>query len=288
MRAQAADEAVRRVREPEPARIGLVEEEVGVAVPEGHVEMAAVPRQVRERLRHEGRDHPVLLGQGVHHVAEEDRAIARDERVVVGEVLLELAVRVLVVVRVVAPAELVAEARDRRQEVVAPGEAGHVVARLLERVVRVGDLDRAVVALPHEEVLELEPHPELEALLLRLRQHTPEDRPRAVRPLLALDGDVTGEAGEVRLPGDRRVAREIRDRRDVRVARHLADLARREAGEARALLEEPVERLARADRDEFRARPRVHVDELREHELDSASLHVLPDRVGSCHSDTSL
>ena len=56
----------------------------------------------------------VLLGERVDHVAEEDRAVARDERLVVVEVLLELAVRVLVVVRVVAPAELVAVARDRR------------------------------------------------------------------------------------------------------------------------------------------------------------------------------
>ena len=106
---------------------------------------------------------PRLLRQRVNHVAEEDRAVARDERVVVGEVLLELAVRVLVVVRVVAPSELVAVARDRRQEVVATRKAGHVVAGLLERVVRVGDLDRAVIALLDEEVLELEAHPELEA-----------------------------------------------------------------------------------------------------------------------------
>ena len=180
------------------------------------MEVTAVPRQVRERLRHERRDHPVLLGERVHHVAEEDRAVARDERVVVGEVLLELAVRVLVVVRVVAPAELVAVARHRRQEVVVPREPGHVVAGLLERVVRVGDLDRAVLALPHEEVLELEAHPELEALLLRLREDAAEDRARAVRPLLPLDGDVAREAREVRLPGDGRVARRGRGSRRCR------------------------------------------------------------------------
>ena len=56
---------------------------------------------------------PSLLGERVHHVAEEDRAVAARERVRVGEVLLELAVRVLVVVRVVAPAELV-DVRSRR------------------------------------------------------------------------------------------------------------------------------------------------------------------------------
>ena len=69
--------------------------------------MAAVAGQVRERLRHERRELVALLRHDVDHVAEEDRAIARGEDVVVLEVRLELAVRVLVVVRVVAPAELV-------------------------------------------------------------------------------------------------------------------------------------------------------------------------------------
>ncbi len=101
-------------------------------------------------------------------------------------------------------------------------------------------------------------------------------------PLLPLDRDVAREAREVRLPGDGRVAREVGNRSDVRIARHLPDLAGGEPGEARAVLEQPVERLARADRHELRARTRVHVDELREDELDSARLHVLPHRVGGC------
>ena len=48
------------------------------------------------------------------------------------------------------------------------------------------------------------------------------------------------------------------------------------------LVQEPVERLPRTDGHELRARPGVHVDELREHELDAARLHVLPDRIGCC------
>ena len=78
---QAADEVVGGLGEAEPARVVLVEEEVRVAVPERHVEVAAVAGQVRERLRHERREQPVLLGERVHHVAEEDRAVAADERV---------------------------------------------------------------------------------------------------------------------------------------------------------------------------------------------------------------
>src|SRR5262249_15249529 len=148
----------------------------------------------------------------VNHVTEEDGAVARHERVVVREVLLELAVRILVVVRVVAPPEVVAVPRDGRQMLVAPGEAGHVVARLVERVVTICDLDRSVLAARDEEVFELETDPELETLLSRTRHDPAEDRARAVRPLLALHSHVAGEPREVRLPGDGGVTREVGDR----------------------------------------------------------------------------
>ncbi len=145
--------------------------------------------------------------------------------------------------------------------------------------------------LPDEEVLELEAHLELESLAHRRLERAAQDRPRAERPLLALDRDVAREAGEVLLPGDGGVARQIGDRGDVGVARRLPDLTGGEAREAGPVLEQPVERLARVDRDELRARPRVHVDELREDELDPARLHVLPDGVrgyGLSHSSRLL
>ena len=240
------------------------------------MEVAAVAGEVRERLRHERRDAPVLLGERVHHVAEEDRAVAARQRVGVLEVLLELAVRVLVVVRVVAPAELVAVARDGRQEVVLPRQAGHVVTGLLERVELVRDLDRAVGVQLHEEVLELDPDLELVALRRRLGEHVTQDRARAVRPRLALDGDVAREARQVRLPRHEREAAEIGHRRDVRVARQLPDLARRESREAGALLDERVE-VRRGN--QLRARAAVEIDELREDELDAAVLHRRADRL---------
>ena len=133
----------------------------------------------------------------------------------------------------------------------------------------VGDPDRAVVVPLDEEVLELEPDLEVVAELLRPGELVAQDRPRAVRPRLALDGDVAGEAREIRLPGDEREAAEVRHRGDVRVARHLADLAGREAREPGAVVDEVVEVRGR---DELRARAAVHVDELGEEELDAAPL----------------
>ena len=220
----------------------------------------------------------------MHHVPEEDRTVAGRQRVVVGEVLLELAVRVLVIVRVVAPAELVRVLRDGRQEVVLAGQAGDVVARLLERVELVRELDRPVLPPVDEEVLELEAHLELETLFLRLGEHPAEDRARAVRPLLALDRHVTGEARQVRLPRNRREARQVGDRRYVRVGRHLADLAGGEAREPGTVGDEIVEV---GSGDQFRARARVHVHELGEVELDPAFLLNAPDLVERRHASSS-
>ena len=222
----------------------------------------------------------LLLGQLVDHVAEEDRPVAARERVGVLEVLLELAVGVLVVVRVVAPAELVDVAGDRRQEVVVAAEPVEVVAGFLEGVEGIGELDRAVVVQLDEEVLELEPHAEVEALRAGLLDLAPENSARVVGPLFSVDVDVAGEACHRRLPGDRREAREVRDRRDVGVARELSDLAGGEAGEARSVGHEVVEICCRH---ELGARPRVHVHELREVEVDSALLRLLADVVdGGC------
>ena len=67
------------------------------------VEMAAVPGQMREWLRHEGGDQTALLGQRLDHVAVEHSPVARGQRVGELEVLLELAVGVLVIGRVVVP-----------------------------------------------------------------------------------------------------------------------------------------------------------------------------------------
>ena len=121
---QPADELVGELGQPQAARVvgrvGL--EEVLAVLPQAHVEVAAVAGEVGERLGHEGRDQPLLLGQRLDHVAEEDGAVAGHERVVELEVLLELPVGVLVVGRVVVPAQRGDVARDRRDEVEVAGQ----------------------------------------------------------------------------------------------------------------------------------------------------------------------
>ena len=229
MRLQAADEPVGLLGQAEPARVvGRVAlEDVLTVLPEAHVEVAAVAGEVTERLRHEGRDQPALLGERLDHVAEEDGAVAGGERVGELEVLLELAVRVLVVVRVVVPAELRHVARDLRHEVEVARERAHVVTGLVERVERVGELDRAVVGHAHEEVLELRAEHELVSERARPLELAAQDRARAVGPLLALDVHVACEARDVRLPRQRGERADVGHRGHVGVVRLLADGAGR-------------------------------------------------------------
>ena len=164
---QAGDEVVGGVRQPVAVGVlgGLEEVLLARLVPERDVEVAAVAGEVAERLGHERGELAALLRHDVDHVAEEDGAVAGDERVVVGEVRLELAVRVLVVVRVVAVAELVRVARERRQELVVAVQRLGVVAGLLARIERIVDDELPVVVLAHEEELGLEAHLEAEAEL---------------------------------------------------------------------------------------------------------------------------
>ena len=119
------------------------------------MEVESVPGQIGERLRHERCRHSGLMGDRVDHVPEEDEAVGAREGVGVGEVLLELPVRVLVVVGVVGPPETVHVLRDGRQVVVHPGEALGVVAGSLGDVQWVCDLDAAAGGTANERVLGL-------------------------------------------------------------------------------------------------------------------------------------
>ena len=237
----------------------------------------AVAGQVRERLRHEGRDQPPLLRHRLDHVAVEDGAVAGRERVGVAPVLLELAVRVLVVGRVQPPAERVDVAHHLGDEVEVAGQRADVVAGLIEGVERVGELDPAVLGVADEEVLELVADLELVAGVRGARDLVAEDRPRAVRPLLALDRRVAGEPTDLGLPRQARERPGVRHRDQVGVVGRLADVAGREPGEPGPVGEQ---RLELGGGDQLRVRLRVHVDELREQELDPLLLDCFAYVVG--------
>ena len=165
VRLEPGDELVGDLAQAETPRVvaGIALEQVRLAVPKAHVEVAAVAGEVGEGLRHEGGDQAALLRHRLDHVAVEDRPVAGRERVGEVEVLLELAVGVLVVGRVHLPAQRVDVADDVGDEVERAGQRADVVTGLLERVERVGDLDPAVLGRADEEVLELAADLELDS-----------------------------------------------------------------------------------------------------------------------------
>ncbi len=222
--------------------------------------------EVAERLRHERCREACPVRQGVDHVPVEDDPIRRGERVGVGEVLLELAVRVLVIVGVVRPPEPVHVLRHRRQVVEHPGQALGVIARRLRPVERVRELDPAAGGPPDEEVLRLAADVVHQSALACLLQHSLEDQPRGVWPRLALDVDVALQHSEPRLPGCGHVGSRIRHRDHVGIRRALAHRASREPGEAHAPADQDIERL---DGNHLGAGLSVHVDEHGEEELDA-------------------
>ncbi len=245
------------------------------------MEVGAVAGQVRERLRHEGRDQAALLGHRLDHVAVEDGAVAGGQRVGVGEVLLELPVRVLVIGRVHLPPERVHVTDHVGDEVERAGQRPDVVAGLLEGVEGVGELDPAVVGLPHQEVLELTADLELESGLARAIDLAAQNRARAVGPRLTLDRGVAREPADLRPPGELDERPDVRDRDQVGVVGRLADVPRREPREPRPVGEQAFE-LLRGN--QLRAGLRVHVDELGEEELNPILGYRSPDVVGRCSS----
>ena len=151
-------------------------------------------------------------------------------------------------------------------EVEVARQAAHVVTGLIEVVERVGQLDRAVVAPADEEVLELRAEHELVAERTGALELAPQDRARAVGPLLALHVHVAGEAGHLGPPRQRREGCGCPASPPGRVVWLLAD--RRPAAKPA----KPAPSLSRPSRrargHELRVRLAVHVDELGEEELD--------------------
>jgi hypothetical protein len=112
---------------------------------------------------------------------------------------------------------------------------------------------------------------ELVAQLLGVGELVAQDRARAERPRLALDGDVAGEPRDLGLPRELGERARVGHRGDVRVVRSLADVACREPGEPRAVGQQVLE-VPR--RNELGVRLAVHVDELGEEELDAALVEL--------------
>ena len=200
-----------------------------------------LPVRPCERLRHEGGAQPVLFGDRLHHELEEGVLVGGGQRVVEAPVHLELAVGVLVVVLVGAPAERQHVVADLGDHVVAAHHRLLVVAGLRCGVVLVGD--RLAVGRDQEE-LGLDAGLHAHAVGRRFGDQPLQRGARRLRDRLVLHDAVGGDPGDLRLP------RQLDDRGRVGNGQHVGMRRRqvepgREAGEAGAVLLHVGDRLRR-------------------------------------------
>jgi len=180
--------------------------------------------------------------QHVDHVPEEDRAVGGDQRLVVLPVLLELTPCVLVVVRVVAPAQLVDVLRDPDEVVPHAAQALGLVARLGAVVERIRDVDVPLLVTPQEVVLRLHTGLEHPAVLFtRLVQEVAEDDPWRIGPRLSLHVGVAVQDRDVSPPRQPHVGLRVRDGHQVRIGRGLPHVTDREPCEPGAGREQHVQ-----------------------------------------------
>ena len=262
----------------QPAGVTLIPEQVcrAVLVPQAHVIMGATAGQMVERLGEERRHHPVLLGDRLHHPAEERVPVGRRQRIGVTPVDLELAVGILVIVGVGVPAQLLHVPDQRRHQIEVAVQGDEVVTGLLEDVEGIAGHVLAIVGLAQQNELRLDA--DLEGVPLRPGplQLSPQDRARTVVERLALDLDVAGDPGHVGAPGHGRQRVEVGDVQHVGIVRPLPHVAGRETGEAGPLRGHVIEM---GGRHEFGLGRTVHGHEGAQKELDAAlgyySFHFL-------------
>ena len=219
----------------------LADEGVRAVLPHRDVHVAAAPGQVHEGLGHEGGAQAVKLGDALDHELEECLAICGDQRVVIFPVHLELAVRVLMVVLVRAPAEREHAVADLRDHVVAPHQRLLVVAGLGLRVGAVGD---AGTVGRDEEEFALHAGLHLQALLGGAGDLCLERIARGGLHGRVVHPQVGGEPGDLRLPRQLDEAGGIGPGEQVRVGRRHVEPSGK-AGKPRARLLHPADRRGR-------------------------------------------
>ena len=246
--------------------------------------MGAAAGAVRERLRHEGRDHAVFVRDLAHRHFHEGEVIGRLQRLIVGEVDLELAVAVLVIYLVDIDTRRPQAAHHLVQRLAGPVQAFIVVARLVQIVGRIRRTQRAVGRAAQQHEFRLYAGEHRQAALgqpgnLVLQRHT---GTKCIR--LLVHDTVADEPCISRHPGNVLQRRDLADGHIVGTFGAHAETPQREAGETRTVRQHHVQVL---DRHGLGLRGAVDVDELRQ---DVAGVVLLEERgrLLSIHTPASI
>ncbi|MNG72052.1 hypothetical protein D3C79_304680 [compost metagenome] len=264
---KACGEVVGKLGQPHATAVGWVMEQVVVAAAgQRQVKMHAVARAPGIGLGHEGADHAEVVGDLAGGHAEEGEAVGRLHGVAVGVVDLELAVGVLVVDLVDVEAHRLQRLGQALEEQPRARQALVVVARLVEVVGGVHQLQLAAFVAAEQAELGLKAGVQGPAFvgqaLHLLLQHVA----AVVGPGLAVYVAYTHHPAVTRLPRYRDQGGKVAAGHEVGAVRFHAHAADGEPGKAGALL---GHHLQARDRHRFGLRRAMDIDELRQHVLDA-------------------
>ena len=239
--------------------------------------VAAVACQLDERLRHERRAQPMLLRDRLHHVLEERMPVGRDKRVVEVPVHLELAIRVLVIVLIRAPAKRQHAVADLGDHVVAAHQCLLVVAglRLMIGVIR----DRLAVRRDQEEFA-LDASLHLIAAVGRALHLAFQNDAWRLVDLLAVHPEIGGEPAHLRLPRQLDQAARVRHGEQIGIGRRHVEPGGK-ASKSSAFLRHLADRRRGNELCSHRAE---QVEEADQEVLDASGFRFLA--LDPCHSPT--
>ena len=228
--------------------------------------MHTVAGALRIGLGHERADHAHVVGDLAGGHAEEGEAVRRLHGVAVGVVDLELAVGVFVVDLIDVEAHRLQRFSQALEEFPRTGQALVVVARLVEVVGGVHQLQLAAGIAAEQAELRFQAGVEGPALIGQALHLLLQHVTGVVGPGLLVHMADADDAAIARLPRHRNQGGEIAAGHEVRTVGFHAHAADGETGKAGTVF---GHRLEPGDRDGFGLRGAMDIDELGQHVLDA-------------------
>src|ERR1039458_1551722 len=190
---------------------------------------------MREGFGHEGGQVAVLLGNRANHPLEESVTVGAGQGVRVKPIDLELAVGVFMVVGVRVPSQLLHVTEKSGHDIKVAVESTQIVAGLPRRIERIPGKVSSLLILFQKHELGLNSDIKDVALLPQDFEAVSKNGAWTVGPRLSIHVKVSGNPGNIPLPGQDGERSEIGDAHYVCVVWALVQIAGREARKTRAL-----------------------------------------------------
>ena len=274
---QAGGEVIGHFRQPHAARVAGIKEQVLVlGAADRQVKVHAVAGAFRVRLGHERADHAQVIGDLAGGHAKERESIRRGHGVAVGVIDLELAIGVFVVDLIDLEIHRLQRLGQAFEEHPGARQAFVVVARLVQVVAGIDQLQFALLVTAHQVELGLQAGVERPALVFQATNLLLQHVTAVIRMRLAVDMTDAHDPAITRLPGHRHQRGQIATGHEVRTVGFHAHATDGESGKTCAVLGHGLES---TDRHRFGFGRTMDIDKLRKHILDPV---LVDDALGFC------